>query len=230
MEPLPRHSPGVDAGHRLRGTFLTERLPRSERGPAGAGSRDPDFERALLLDTQEALYQYAGEMQDFALSLRGESDRSYGSVVGDRLAGRARSSRCSRPGSRATRLREVLGEVLAAGQAVIVGHVARLDEWSDATGCCSTSSSTAARVRASVPRSSRRPAPHDLTYRVTRERRHDIGTRGTMWSPTRSKISSRLWPVIVSPWFRSPTTARDGSGAARTRSATEDASCTVPHG
>ena len=34
-----------------------------------------------------------------------------------------------------------------------------------------------------------------------------------MSSPTRSKISSRLCPVIVSPWLRRPTTARDGSGA-----------------
>ena len=33
-----------------------------------------------------------------------------------------------------------------------------------------------------------------------------------MSSPTRSKMSSRLCPVIVRPWLRRPTTARDGIG------------------
>ena len=57
-----------------------------------------------------------------------------------------------------------------------------------------------------------------------------IGTRRTMLGPTRSRISSRLWPVMVRPWFLRPMTARDGSGACRTSSATSSASSSVPHG
>ena len=48
--------------------------------------------------------------------------------------------------------------------------------------------------------------------------------------PTRSRISSRLWPVMVRPWFLRPMTARDGSGACRTSSATSSASSSVPQG
>ena len=57
-----------------------------------------------------------------------------------------------------------------------------------------------------------------------------IGTRRTMLGPTRSRISSRLWPVMVRPWFLRPMTARDGSGACRTSSATSSASSSVPQG
>ena len=57
-----------------------------------------------------------------------------------------------------------------------------------------------------------------------------MGTLRTILPSMRSKISSRLWPVMVRPWLRWPTTARDGSGAWRTSSATDSASSTVPHG
>ena len=57
-----------------------------------------------------------------------------------------------------------------------------------------------------------------------------MGTLRTMRPSMRSKISSRLWPVMVRPWLRWPTTARVGSGAWRTSSATDSASSTVPHG
>ena len=57
-----------------------------------------------------------------------------------------------------------------------------------------------------------------------------IGTRRTILGPTRSRISSRLWPVMVRPWFLRPMTARAGSGACRTSSATSSASSSVPHG
>ena len=57
-----------------------------------------------------------------------------------------------------------------------------------------------------------------------------MGTLRTMRPSMRSKISSRLWPVMVRPWLRWPTTARLGSGASRTSSATDCASSTVPHG
>ena len=46
----------------------------------------------------------------------------------------------------------------------------------------------------------------------------------------RSKISSRLTPVIVRPWFLRPTTQRAGSSASRTKSATALPSSRVPQG
>ena len=73
----------------------------------------------------------------------------------------------------------------------------------------------------------------ECEHRKRRERRvaaQSIGTLRTILPSMRAKISSRLWPVIVSPWLRWPTTARDGSGAWRTSSATDSASSTVPHG
>ena len=57
-----------------------------------------------------------------------------------------------------------------------------------------------------------------------------IGYLRTMRPSMSSKISSRVCPVMVRPWLRWPTTARDGSGARRTSSATASASSTVPHG
>ena len=62
------------------------------------------------------------------------------------------------------------------------------------------------------------------------ESSQSIGTRRTILGPTRSRISSRLSPVMVRPWFFRPMTARAGSGACRTSSATSIASSSVPHG
>ena len=66
--------------------------------------------------------------------------------------------------------------------------------------------------------------------RIAQAEVQSIGTRRTMLGPTRSRISSRLWPVMVRPWFLRPMTARDGSGACRTNSATSTASSSVPQG
>jgi hypothetical protein len=111
------------------GTFLTERLrDRSEVRRARAAAV-LDFEREVLLETQTALYQYAGEIQDFALALRGESDRSYSSIVGTAWRASAQLEML------ATRLagddlRDDIGEVLAAGQAIMSGSWPD-DDWSE---------------------------------------------------------------------------------------------------
>ena len=57
-----------------------------------------------------------------------------------------------------------------------------------------------------------------------------IGTCRKTFGATRSRISARVSPVHVRPWFRSPITAWAGSGSCATRSATATASCCVPHG
>ena len=57
-----------------------------------------------------------------------------------------------------------------------------------------------------------------------------IGTVRRILPSTRSKISSRPMPVIVSPWFLRPTTQRLGSSASRTMSATARPSSLVPQG
>ena len=53
---------------------------------------------------------------------------------------------------------------------------------------------------------------------------HAMGTVRMSLPSMRSRISSRLLPVMVRPWFLSPTTARAGSGASLTLSATAWAS------
>jgi hypothetical protein len=57
-----------------------------------------------------------------------------------------------------------------------------------------------------------------------------IGTWRSTFGATRSRISVRLSPVQVMPWFRRPMTACAGSGSSATRSATASASCCVPQG
>ncbi len=57
-----------------------------------------------------------------------------------------------------------------------------------------------------------------------------IGTCRSRFGVIRSMISSRLSPVAVMPWFRRPTIAREGSGAASMMSETARASSAVPHG
>ena len=57
-----------------------------------------------------------------------------------------------------------------------------------------------------------------------------IGTWRRTFGATRSRISDRLSPVHVRPWFRRPITACAGSGSSATRSATAIASSCVPHG
>jgi hypothetical protein len=110
------------------GTFVTERLrDRSEVRRARAAAV-LDFERSVLLETQAALYQYAGEMQDFAFALRGESDRSYSTIVATAWRASAQLEML------ATRLqseaaRELVGEVLAAGQTIMSSSWP--DDWSD---------------------------------------------------------------------------------------------------
>ena len=113
------------------GTFVTERFRDRSANRAREAVAITDFERSLILDTQEALYQYAGEMQDFAHSLRGEAARSYGNVVETAWRAGARLEMLTtRLESDATR--EVLNEVLGAGQAVSSGTWPDLqDEWSD---------------------------------------------------------------------------------------------------
>ena len=145
-------------------------------------------------------------MQDFAHSLRGEAARSYGNVVETAWRAGARLEML------ATRLesdetREVLTEVLGAGQAVSSGTWPDVqDEWSDDDwALLDKIVDTHARVRA-TSRARCSVTASAISPTAPRERRHDIGTRGTMSSPTRSKISSRLCPVIVRPWLRSPTT------------------------
>ena len=64
------------------GTFVTERFRDRNEERRARGSAMQNFERSVLLETQAALYQYAGEMQDFAFALRGQSDRSYSKIVG----------------------------------------------------------------------------------------------------------------------------------------------------
>src|SRR6476620_2272685 len=61
-------------------------------------------------------------------------------------------------------------------------------------------------------------------------RRQLMGTWRRILPLMRAKISSRLSPVIVRPWLRSPMTAWPGSGSCRTRSATVSANSKVPPG
>jgi hypothetical protein len=111
------------------GTFVTERLrDRSEVRRARAAAV-LDFERNVLLETQAALYQYAGEMQDFAFALRGQSDRSYSAIVATAWRASAQLEML------ATRLqseaaRELVGEVLAAGQTIMSSSWPD-DDWSE---------------------------------------------------------------------------------------------------
>jgi hypothetical protein len=114
------------------GTFVTERFRDHSANRRARVVAITDFERSLLLETQEALYQYAGEMQDFAHSLRGEAARSYGTVVETAWRAGARLEMLTtRLESDATR--EVLTDVLGAGQAVSSGTWPDVhDDWSDA--------------------------------------------------------------------------------------------------
>jgi hypothetical protein len=113
------------------GTFATERIrDRNERRRSRATTIS-EFERALLLDTQEALYQYVGEMQDFAYSLRGIGARNYGQVVETSWRAGARLEMLTtRIESDATR--EALGDVLGAGLVVTSEPWPdTVDDWSD---------------------------------------------------------------------------------------------------
>ena len=127
QDVLPVLTLGIGYG----GTFLTERFRDRSAHRRARTAAIADFERSLLLDTQEALYQYAGEMQDFAHSLRGEAARSYGTVVETAWRAGARLEMLTtRLESDATR--DVLSEVLSAGQAVSSGTWPDVqDEWSD---------------------------------------------------------------------------------------------------
>ncbi|MGH8979237.1 MAG: hypothetical protein ACRDV7_14250 [Acidimicrobiia bacterium] len=113
------------------GTFVTEAFRDRSANRRARGLAITEFERALLLETQEALYQYAGEIQDFAYSLRGEASRSHGTVVETVWRAGARLEMlATRVESDETR--EVLGEVLSAGQAVSSGTwPGPDDEWSE---------------------------------------------------------------------------------------------------
>jgi hypothetical protein len=111
------------------GTFLTERLRDRGEARRARAAAIRDFERAVLLETQAAVYQYAGEMQDFAFALRGQSDRSYGAIVGSAWRASAQLEML------ATRLpsereRDLVGEVIAAGQAIMSSSWPD-DDWSE---------------------------------------------------------------------------------------------------
>ena len=112
------------------GTFVTERFRDRNEERRARGSAMQNFERSVLLDTQAALYQYAGEMQDFAFALRGQSDRSYSKIVGTAWRASAQLEMLTtRVSGEATR--DALGEVLAAGQAIASGSWPNEDDWSD---------------------------------------------------------------------------------------------------
>jgi hypothetical protein len=113
------------------GTFATERLRDRNEVRRAHATAILDFERNLLLDTQAAVYQCAGELQDFAFALRGEADRPYAAVVGSTWRASAHLEML------ATRLesdlvREAIGDVLAAGHAIVAGAWPGDDDWTDA--------------------------------------------------------------------------------------------------
>ena len=69
-------------------------------------------------------------MQDFAFALRGQSDRSYGKIVGTAWRASAQLEMLTtRVSGEATR--DALGEVLADGQAIASGSWPNEDDWSD---------------------------------------------------------------------------------------------------
>ncbi len=112
------------------GTILTERSRDRRTTRRALQAAAVQFERDLMLETQRALYRYAGEVQDFAFAARGESDRTWGAVVGSTWRATAELEML------ATRLpaiasRELMGDALAAGQAVTGGDWPGEDEWSD---------------------------------------------------------------------------------------------------
>jgi hypothetical protein len=113
------------------GTFATERLrDRNEARRSRVAAID-SFERTVLLETQAALYQYAGEMQDFAFALRGESDRRYDAIVGTAWRATAQLEML------ATRLqsdaaRDAIGDALAAGQSITSNPWPDEEDWSTA--------------------------------------------------------------------------------------------------
>jgi hypothetical protein len=112
------------------GTIATERMrDRTERRRHQAAAVD-EFERSVILETQDALYAFAGELQDFAFCLRGESDRSYASITDSAWRASARlemlSTRMESP-----RARELVDDVLASGQAIIAGSWPDEGDWSD---------------------------------------------------------------------------------------------------
>jgi hypothetical protein len=113
------------------GTFVTERLRDRNERRRGRTTAIADFERALLLDTQEALYQYVGEMQDFAYALRGVGARSYGQVVETSWRAGARLEMLATR-LESDRTRETIGEVLGAGMTVSSeAWPDGIDEWTD---------------------------------------------------------------------------------------------------
>jgi hypothetical protein len=111
------------------GTFATERFRDRHEARRSHRAAMQGFERTLLLETQEALYGYVGEMQDFAFALRGEADRTYGQVVGTAWRASARLEML------ATRLsgdetREAVGELLEIGMSITSGEwPSEGDEW-----------------------------------------------------------------------------------------------------
>jgi hypothetical protein len=111
------------------GTFATERFRDRHEARRAHRAAMHGFERTLLLDTQEALYAYAGEMQDFAFALRGEADRTYTMVVGTAWRASARLEMLS------TRLsvdetRDAVAALLEVGQSITTGDwPSETDEW-----------------------------------------------------------------------------------------------------
>ena len=112
------------------GTFVTERFRDHNEARRARVTAMQDFERGVLLDTQAALYQYAGEMQDFAFALRGQTERRYNKIVGTAWRASAQLEMLTtRVSGESTR--DALGEVLQAGQAIASGAWPNEDEWSD---------------------------------------------------------------------------------------------------
>jgi hypothetical protein len=112
------------------GTFVTERFRNHNEERRARVAAVQNFERSVLLDTQAALYLYAGEMQDFAFALRGQSDRSYSKIVGTAWRASAQLEMLTtRISGESTR--DALGEVLATGQAIASGSWPNEDDWSD---------------------------------------------------------------------------------------------------
>jgi hypothetical protein len=112
------------------GTIATERLRGRQENRRLHRDAMVDFERTLLLDVQAAVYEYAGEMQDFAFALRGQSERRYNKIVGTAWRASAQLEMLTtRVSGESTR--DALGEVLQAGQAIASGAWPNEDEWSD---------------------------------------------------------------------------------------------------
>jgi hypothetical protein len=113
------------------GTFVTERLRDRNEALRARSAAMLDFERTLLLATQAAVYQYAGELQDFAFALRGEADRTYATVTGTTWRASAHLEMLATRLEH-ERLREAIGDLLSAGQSIVAGAWPDDDDWTDA--------------------------------------------------------------------------------------------------